>query len=187
MKDEIIKIINKADISDWSRYMFESPASLTDFVNSFMTHSYDSVIHDVVERDRFMGVCLQVVRNDMTDVQRKAACLVIIGIYDQMLRSLLMSEINKLFDLQDPIKIKSRMTELIEMDAKFKKTVDKLKTIQGEVLELDREVKRRSENLNIDIYKATLQYASDRWASEDEKKSIASVVKKIKVKKVTMK
>lgn len=183
MSNEIAKVIKESDVSDWTKVIFAEPNSILEFLNSFLTNSHESVIKDPVERNRFLDVCMQVMSGTLNDVQKRTACLVIISFYDSMLRSLLIEKTNKILEMQDPTKLKQRITEIVKLDIQYKELVKRMKRMHDDIYELEKKEKERLDNQSVESFRSSLMYAVDRWGNPIEKKHVSNLVKKIVVKK----
>lgn len=61
--------------------------------------------------------------------------------------------------------------------------IKKIEEARIEMVKLDEDYKKKASEKGVDQFKAVLQYAADRWGSEEEKKTVKSLVSKIKVER----
>lgn len=72
----------------------------------------------------------------------------------------------------------------IEIVSQLSDFTEKLQAAKDAMQKLDLEYKEKAKNATVDQFKAYLQYAADKWGSDDEKGMVASLVKKVKPEKI---
>lgn len=171
-------VVRAADVTDWKHPMLHDPKNIPQYINKFFGGGATLIRNDKI-KEHFLAICDQLVLDAKDANSRKYAYMIIVNLYDQMIKDTICDAIDQRLAGVTAEEIRTKMSELTKLTTQFSTIKKQLGDAEVHIKQAQADIKSFAEDKNLHQYCATLEYAADKFGNPEERKVIKKLSSRI--------
>jgi hypothetical protein len=179
--NDIETVVKRADITDWKTRVFDQKY-FNDFLQRFLGSKIDFIRNDKV-RELFLQTFVRIEKDAQGDAQKKAAFLIMVNMYDQMIKGVIMYELQRLLTGLSDEQLRPKVQALDDINAGIREASRKFEKLKNDIETMKVEFEQANKSRPLQEFVHSLLYVADNFTeTEKERDTIKEVADRVFIK-----